>query len=246
MASEPARRAGGGFREVALRSEAEVARDARRRAYNGEDAQPPPPLHDSILTLPELASPEECSQLVGAADAWCESSEWSGVALRRIECHPDGVNLNGRAHALSHVLLSRALWAVESLMPDLAGNLFPDACGLLDLSFKFSGEEPMLNRYTVGGDFAPHQDGHALTVLMPLSTADGEFEGGGTAFWSPETIGPDSASAKGVPPSLVLRPPAGTGILWRGHLTHAGLPVTRGVRHVWVASFDLRIARQRG
>ncbi len=42
------------------------------------------------------------------------------------------------------------------------------------------------------------------------------------------------------PPSLVMRPPPGTGLLWRGHLTHAGLPVTSGVRHVFVASFNLR------
>ena len=34
----------------------------------------------------------------------------------------------------------------------------------------------------------------------------------------------------GVEPSAVLTPPAGTGIFWRGHTMHAGLPVTSGVR----------------
>ena len=47
--------------------------------------------------------------------------------------------------------------------------------------------------------------------------------------------------ASGVEPSLVMRPPAGSALLWRGHLTHAGLPVTSGERHVFVASFDLRV-----
>eukprot|EP00966_Prymnesium_polylepis_P175881 4070991-Prymnesium_polylepis.1 len=100
----------------------------------------------------------------------------------------------------------------------------------------------MLNRYTLGGDFGPHQDGHALTLLVPLSTADVDFEGGGTAFWSEATIGADSSVARSFPPSLVLRSPRGTGIFWRGHVTHAGLPVTSGTRYVFVASFNLKPA----
>jgi hypothetical protein len=34
-------------------------------------------------------------------------------------------------------------------------------------------------------------------------------------------------------------------IFWLGHLTHAGLPVTAGVRHVFVASFDLRVPKRK-
>ena len=82
-------------------------------------------------------------------------------------------------------------------------------------------------------------------MLVPLSTSGREFDGGGTAFWSEALVGTDSKEAHNFPPSLVMRPPAGTGLFWRGHLTHAGLPVTSGVRHVFVASFDLRIAGQR-
>ena len=52
---------------------------------------------------------------------------------------------------------------LEVLRPDVAAALFPDASDLADLHFKFSGQEPMLNRYTIGGSFDPHQDGHALT-----------------------------------------------------------------------------------
>ena len=98
-----------------------------------------------------------------------------------------------------------------------------------------------LHRYTSGGDFDAHQDGHALTVIVPLSTAGTDFSGGGTAFWSEETIGADPTAANGVAPSLVLKPPAGSGLFWRGHLTHAGLPVTSGTRHVFVAGFNLQV-----
>ena len=227
---DPASREGGPFHEILLRPEEPESEM----------------LQDSILTLAGLATPGECAHLRAAADRWCDAEGWASVGLRRIECHPDGANLDGGSHALAHVLLSRALWNLECLRPELCAQLFPDAADLGDFWFWFSGQEPMLNRYTSGGNFDPHQDGHALTILVPLSTADVDFGGGGTAFWSQETIGPDAAEAKGFPPSLVLRPPLGTGIFWRGHLTHAGLPVTSGTRHVFVASFNLRLPGMKG
>ena len=126
-------------------------------------------------------------------------------------------------------------------MPNVDGRY-----DLGDLWFRFSGREPTINRYTAGGDFHAHQDGHALTVIVPLSTSGVDFRGGGTAFWSEGSIGTDPTGAKGIEPSLVMRPAAGTGIFWRGHLTHAGLPVTHGTRHVFVAGFNLRVPGARG
>lgn len=241
MAEDPTRRAGGGFEEVPLRA----ARSDRCAEFEEAASGGSGLLHDSVLLLRAMATPNECAHLARAADRFCAADVWSDVALKRVECHPDGVNLDGRSHALAHLLLSRALWYIEVLLPDLAAQLFPDAVDLADFWFKFSGQEPMLNRYTEGGCFEPHQDGHALTVLIPLSTADVDFRGGGTAFWSEATIGSDATAAKSYPPSLVLAPPPGTAIFWRGHLTHAGLPVTAGVRHVFVASFDLRVPRSK-
>ena len=240
VADDPTARQHGHFEEIPLCSADMSSEDATEES--GRSWQ----LYDSILQIPSLVSAAECAHLVAAADDWCEQDEWSGVALRRIECHPDGISLDGRSHALSHIILTRVLWYLEVLRPDLAAALFPDASDLADLHFKFSGQEPMLNRYTIGGSFDPHQDGHALTVLVPLSTPDHDFGGGGTAFWSESTIGTDPKQAQAFPPSLVMKPAAGTALLWRGHLTHAGLPVTSGMRHVFVASFDLRIPRQRG
>ena len=198
-------------------------------------------LHDSVMVLDSLVSPSECRKMIGAADCWCDTKDqWTGVALRRMECHTRGVNLDGDTHALAHIILARVLWYIECLEPELATEIFPRAKSrhLAEMIFTFSGQEPMMNRYSVGGRFEPHQDGHALTVLVPLSTPDVDFAGGGTAFWS-DAIASDSSVAKDFPPSLVMRPPAGTGLFWRGHITHAGLPVVSGLRHVFVASFDL-------
>ena len=156
---------------------------------------------------------------------------------------PDGINLDGRSHALAHIILSRVLWYIEHLEPALAKRIFPGMQKfehLADMCVKFAWGEPYINRYTEGGCFDPHTDGHALTILVPLSTPEADFSAGGTAFWSSH-IATDSESAKSVPPSLVLAPEAGTGIFWRGHMTHAGLAVSKGVRHVFVASFDLKV-----
>ena len=214
-------------------------RDARAHEEEGAGMSL---LADSVLVLPGLVTAAECAHLSAAADRTCVNDEWSGVALRRIECHPDGINLDGRSHALASIIIARALWSVEKLRPELAAELFDADADLGDMWFKFSGQEPMLNRYTAGGLFEPHQDGHALTILVPLDNPGEGFSGGGTAFWSEATIGTDSKQASQHPPSLVMRPPAGTALFWRGHITHAGLPVQTGVRHVFVASFDLRPA----
>ncbi|KOO36090.1 hypothetical protein Ctob_010989 [Chrysochromulina tobinii] len=102
--------------------------------------------------------------------------------------------------------------------------------------FTFSGHEPAINVYTAGGEFEPHEDKHMLTVLVSLSPLDA-FEGGGTAFWSERA---ERVGGLGGEPSLMLRPEPGTAILWTGQITHAGLPVISGRRHVFVCSFNLR------
>ena len=211
-----------------------------------------PRLHDSILLMKGLVSQAECAQLIEAAEKKCRQVDTRGYhrhggdlnaydkGLRRFELHPDGINHDGETHALAHAILARVLWSLEQQEPELCAELFrAKPGGLCDWWLTFKGDEPMLNQYTAGGLFPPHQDGAALTVLVPLSTCDLDFEGGGTAFWSEVVVGKDPKAAEGLPPSLVMKPPPGTALFWRGHVTHAGLPVTAGCRHVFVASFDL-------
>jgi hypothetical protein len=170
------------------------------------------------------------------------------------------------------------------------------AAGVLhNSSLTFSPGEPAINIYTTGGDFQPHTDSQSITILIPLSRAcgddggatagggdeddddlddddallyaEGEYEGGGTAFWSREDSAPaadapaadikadeersallgaraaaaaPSAAATRGPPKMVLRPPPGTAIVFGGELTHAALPVlgVGGRRVVLVASFS--------
>jgi hypothetical protein len=151
MAKDPTRRAGGGFEEVPLRA----ARSDRCAEFEEAASGGSGLLHDSVLLLRAMATPNECAHLARAADRFCAADVWSDVALKRVECHPDGVNLDGRSHALAHLLLSRALWYIEVLLPDLAAQLFPDAVDLADFWFKFSGQvharsPPSPRPHTVG------------------------------------------------------------------------------------------------
>jgi hypothetical protein len=85
------------------------------------------------------------------------------------------------------------------------------------------------------GAFPPHTDGHALTILVPLSPPS-HFTGGGTGFW-----GPDARKPKAQPvPTVSLVPAAGSALCFSGEVMHAGLPVLTGERIVLVASFSAR------
>lgn len=109
------------------------------------------------------------------------------------------------------------------------------------LRFTFSAGEPAINRYAVprghsrSGSLRPHTDDMQLTVLVPLDNA---YDGGGTLFWPRGTPkhGAHESSA------TVVRPPPGTAVIYGGDVLHTGRPVTRGVRHVLVASFSWRDA----
>ena len=101
---------------------------------------------------------------------------------------------------------------------------------------------------TKGGAFKPHEDLQTLSVLISLSSPEA-FGGGGTAFWDARVadlkadMALDSSArwhraTGGAPPSLVLKPPAGTALLFGGDVTHAGVAVGSGTRCVFVASFS--------
>lgn len=93
----------------------------------------------------------------------------------------------------------------------------------------FASREPAINLYREGGKFHAHTDGQKLTILIPLT--DG-FAGGGTAFWACDK------RHRLDPPSVIVKPPRGTVLLFGGHVTHCGLPVEKGERIVLVASFS--------
>ena len=149
--------------------------------------------------------------------------------------------------ALCDELLLRALSVMDGqidgqLTRDLFGDcLADDTSCRYNPRLKFSKGEPAINVYSTGGAFKPHEDSQALTILMPLSEAS-DFEGGGTAFWSVSDAGPGGSISvnEGTvqEPTLVLRPPAGTAIIFGGDVTHAGKACTGGRRCIFVASFS--------
>ena len=105
----------------------------------------------------------------------------------------------------------------------------------LDDALRFSAREPAINVYSApGGEFLRHKDGETLTILLPLSSPEQDFEGGGTAFWATDNDGSDA------PASIVLKPFAGTALLFGGNVTHAGVPVESGTRVVLVCSLSRR------
>jgi predicted 2-oxoglutarate/Fe(II)-dependent dioxygenase YbiX len=93
--------------------------------------------------------------------------------------------------------------------------------------------EPAVNRYDVGGFFQPHQDEFSLTVNILLSDPNA-FTGGGTAFYAQ-----NNAHTKDDTPTIRIEPQQGTAVVFNGEVWHEGLPVKTGVRHLYVASFDL-------
>ena len=133
-------------------------------------------------------------------------------------------SLTAPGQALCDALLLRALSLLEAqLVHDLFGDCTTDSDTCVhNPQLAFSTNEPAINVYYSGGHFKPHEDNHALTILVPLSAASADFEGGGTAFWSTRDAGPGgsiNARTMGAP-TMVLRPPAGAALLWGGACTH--------------------------
>ena len=163
-----------------------------------------------------------------------------------LEDGPPAELLAGAPAELIDAVLLCVLARIDAELPQLAPRLFagtPSARKMREMhergGLEFSPREPAINVYGRGGEFAPHQDHQALTVLVPLSPPSA-FEGGGTGFWP---RGDDERMARRAPPALVLRPPAGTALLFAGCVTHAGVPVRAGERAVLVASFSRRERR---
>lgn len=215
---------------------------------------------NSILLVPNMLSKTECEVLVHAAevgvakgagrlrpgafkqDPWkaiqrlaAKHGLWSIQQPEPLERMPV-CDLGAEAQELSATLLrDRMLPFLEQQLPQVAHDLFGRSSELNTLHFRFSPDEPAINRYTTGGGFRVHTDDRSITVYVLLSNVD-TFSGGGTAFWNqdlnPEDVG-DAAE-------LLLQPGQGVGVIFNGRLSHAGAIVTSGTRHLYVASFDLQ------
>lgn len=191
----------------------------------------------SVIVVPELITPSECSTLVAAAKGAARQEEPAPRLRLPIDekLHPD-------EQQRAHEVLNRALRLVEAELPELATLLFGQSIDLCGMEKMYATYEPALNIYEVGGDFEPHRDKHSLSVLIPLTPPD-SFSGGGTAFW-PEEMCAGRRVRRGYDGQAhLLRPAAGTCMLFCGELMHAARPVTGGTRVVLVASMTARAFR---
>ena len=207
----------------------------------------------ALVLLDNIASAEECAALASAASKAARSDREKRRAAdlpltglvrvptvaaaerASISGTPCAKPLSTEASDLADVILRRVMEFVDVRLPSLTEVLFKESLCSLEVAnaLEFSSREPSLNVYTTGGEFLPHQDHQSLTVLMPLTAPDAAFSGGGTAFWHQDARGHRVEA-----PTVVLRPPPATAMLFGGHVTHAGVPVEGGERVVLVASFS--------
>lgn len=155
--------------------------------YHATADEPEPPLHNTILMIPGVFSSAECSILIDETDKLlCENyrkdtygDESVSPSTRRVSV----CDMSTKARNLSHaVLKERVLPALEHQHPELLRRLL--LANWRDFGFDWASDEPTVNKYIVGGEFEPHEDGYLLTVIILLSPED-SFEGGGVLLFFP-------------------------------------------------------------
>ena len=126
----------------------------------------------AVYVVPSFLDESECDQLMAAASHHIGTDPKSPKLRLAVTKLAD-------AQALCDALIRRTLALVEDQLPALGQTLFGQSTVLADLDVRFSLNEPAVNVYGATGDFGEHEDGHMLTMLVPLSQASA-FEGGGT------------------------------------------------------------------
>ena len=180
-----------------------------------------------VYTVANFATDKECEKLVDTATGLLKSF--------RVRNNRYRLNIGTET---DRAIRRRLLQFMETERADLAETLFGQREGLADMLVRFSPGEPAVNVYSMGGEFQPHTDNENITILVNLSPP-GSFEGGGTAFWKDGHVD-ENNKKKVLAYDHILNPPRGTAIIFGGNVTHAGLPVWSGTRHLFVMSFSLR------
>lgn len=183
--------------------------------------------HNSLLLVPGLLNTTECAQLIAeaeqlhAAKSQVDTLDKIAAARRKLLM----AELSDPARALfEQMLRERLLPLLSRELPQIADYIWVRSAdlwesaerrdllppleprvpgqGLGSLPYRFSQLEPAINRYSAGGNFPAHIDGHALTVNVLLQSE--AFEGGGTQFWN------EDGEASDAVPTAVVHPTPGT------------------------------------
>lgn len=221
----------------------------------------------SYVTIPNFGTLEERVTLQESAlrqQNLCEDKEGQqgqdcchhvmGASQVNFNCTRFSVErlLDAPAKAASAKFLNRLLNIIEEdihLSQIFAGMKFSSPLSELTATWYAEPDdrgvlhpEPKVNIYQEGGYFKKHVDGMQLTLLVVLNDA---FEGGGTAFYTARESDVEGNKEENDfyngddPYDSWTSPPAGTAIVWGPDLLHMALPVAKGMRAVYVGSFDL-------
>jgi len=212
-------------------------------------------LSNRILLMSNVLSTEECQLLMNDADHVLGGSKYNRDLIEVDEDDKEGAaderrlrrvslcDMSQSSQKLSHDLIfCRILPALRQNNPELLESLGLSRFDVPLNEMDWASDEPSINRYEVGGRFDPHRDGYAMTVIVLLST-DEAFLGGGTRFFDSAQFAEafmdgNCSDDTDSDSSVVVKPPQGTVVLFSGDIYHAGCPVTKGTRHLFVASFS--------
>ena len=224
---------------------------------------------EAVVCIPDAASNEECNQLFAACLAACERRGTPAARGRSRFSVSDPEAFSSEVVMTCEEILLRVMDYIDENIPSVYDTLFKpgpewlswqplnarleqpevppeeylaDTCDSLRELYmmgelEWSEGEPALNLYQATGYFGAHKDHLALTVLIPLTSPTGDFSGGGTGFWAGNRLVDENPED---PPTAVLKPPAGSALVFGGDVTHAGMPVETGFRSVFVCSFSTR------
>lgn len=228
---------------------------------------------EAVLCIPNVASREECNKLFEAGLAACQSRDAPAARGRSRFSVSDPKAFSSDIVATCDDILTRVLDHLDDNIPSVYEVLFrpgEEWCEWQPLNaqleqpsvppreeleamctnlrelymmgeLEWSEGEPAINIYETKGYFGCHKDHLALTVLIPL-TSPSSFSGGGTGFWAGNRETLENPSE---PPTLVLKPPPGSALIFGGDVTHSGMPVSEGYRAVLVCSFSTRTSASR-
>jgi hypothetical protein len=217
-----------------------------------------PILHNKIAILPEIITTEECTSIANDTERILKENNAKKIQGRKTESWAAYSRFSSENQkVMDRILGKHVLEFLDKRMPGvvekiLNGQNGDDSDAGKFFTFKtlarmlgksnakevtsFCWDDPVVIKYDAGNCIAPHEDMRDLTIVIPLNPlAEYPLCGGGTMFWLEGTTPESARSEDGV----LLKPPAGWGIIFNGEITHSGESVESGTRFVLMTSIVL-------
>lgn len=221
------------------------------------DRHSTPILHNKIAVLPKIITTEECASIVNDTERIMKENSDKKIRGRKTESWAAYSRFSSENQkVMDRILGEHVLEFLDRHMPGVVEKILKGQNGddsdagrstfkTLARTFgktnakevtSFCWDDPVVIKYDAGNCLAPHEDMRDLTIVIPLNPLAGyPLRGGGTMFWLEETT-PDLARAED---GVLLKPPAGWGIIFNGEITHSGESVEAGTRFVLMTSIVL-------